>query len=254
MDNARLYEDSVSRATELDQRSQRLSTLNRFTTALTGLLDAEHILNLTADELLKGLGVRRVSVVTFERGQAYWKVSAPRTRIKLPKPLPDAPIFSRLRESLGVFNTDDARSEPDLADLAEMLGENTTALLILPLASEGNLTALIFAQMTGESRFGINELEVARTYQPGYHRVENARLYQPLSAAERFPSSTNPLISASLTRRGVCLCDKGGTPSCWTICDHPTTKRRTKLTLSISRILEKSERAGSLGSGMTAKL
>jgi GAF domain-containing protein len=202
LDNARLYEDSVSRATELDQRSQRLSTLNRFTTALTGLLDAEHILNLTADELLKGLGVRRVSVVTFERGQAYWKVSAPRTRIKLPKPLPDAPIFSRLRESLGVFNTDDARSEPDLADLAEMLGENTTALLILPLASEGNLTALIFAQMTGESRFGINELEVARTLtNQATIALENARLYQSsVRTAERFSilNESSSLISASL--------------------------------------------------------
>ena len=56
LDNARLYEDSVSRATELDQRSQRLATLNRFASALTGLLDTEQILNLTANELLKGLG------------------------------------------------------------------------------------------------------------------------------------------------------------------------------------------------------
>ncbi len=80
LDNARLYEDSVSRATELDQRSQRLTTLNRFTSALTGSLDTEQILTLTADELLKGLGVRRVSVVTFERGQAIWKITAPRMR------------------------------------------------------------------------------------------------------------------------------------------------------------------------------
>ena len=123
LDNARLYEDSVSRATELDQRTQRLTTLNRFASALTGLLDADQILNLTATELLKGLGAHRVSVVTFERGQAYWKISAPRTRIKLPRPLPDSPIFNRLRESQSIFNTDDARNEPDLAPLVEMLGE-----------------------------------------------------------------------------------------------------------------------------------
>ena len=147
LDNARLYEDSVSRATELDQRTQRLTTLNHFASALTGLLDADQILNLTATELLKGLGAQRVSVVTFERGQAYWKISAPRTRIKLPRPLPDSPIFNRLRESQSIFNTDDARNEPDLAPLMEMLGENTTALLILPLASGQNLTALVFAQM-----------------------------------------------------------------------------------------------------------
>jgi len=202
LDNARMYEDSVSRAVELDQRSQRLTTLNRFTTALTGSLDTDQILNLTADELLKGLGVRRVSVVTFERGQASWKLTTPRVRLKLPKPLPDAPIFNRLRESLGIFNTDDVRNEPDLADLMEMLGENTTALLILPLTSGQNLTALIFAQMMGTARFGVNELEVARTItNQATIALENARLYQSsVRTAERFAvlNESSSLISANL--------------------------------------------------------
>ena len=202
LDNARLYEDSVSRATELDQRSQRLATLNRFASALTGSLDTDQILNLTADEVLKGLGVRRVSVVTFERGQALWKITTPKVRFKLPKPLPDAPIFNRLRESLGIFNTDDVRNEPDLADLTEMLGENTTALLILPLVSGQSLTALIFAQMTGSARFGANEHEVARTItNQATIALENARLYQSsVRTAERFAAlnESSSLISASL--------------------------------------------------------
>jgi GAF domain-containing protein/nitrogen-specific signal transduction histidine kinase len=202
LDNARLYEDSINRATELDQRSQRLSTLNRFTTALTGLLDADQILNLTAEEVLKALNARRVSVVTFERGLAYWKIVTPRIRAKLPRVLPDAPIFSRLRESLGIFNTDDARSEPDLKSLMEMLGENTTALLILPLVSGQNLAALVFVQMTGEVRFGINELEVARTItNQASIALENARLYQSsLRTADRLLvlNETSSLVNASL--------------------------------------------------------
>jgi signal transduction histidine kinase len=202
LDNARLYEDSVSRATELDQRSQRLTTLNRFTSALTGSLDTDQILNLTADELLKGLGVRRVSVVTFERGKAFWKITTPRVRFKLPKQLPDAPIFNRLRESLGIFNTDNVSNEPDLAELMEMLGENTTALLILPLASGQTLTALIFAQMMDSARFGANELEVARTItNQATIALENARLYQSsVRTAERFAilNEASSHISASL--------------------------------------------------------
>jgi GAF domain-containing protein len=200
LDNARLYEDSVSRATELDQRSQRLTTLNHFASALTGLLDTDQILNLTATELLKGLGAQHVSVVTFERGQAYWKMSAPRTRIKLPRLLPDSLIFHRLRESQSIFNTDDARTEPDLAPLMEMLGENPTALLILPLASGQNLTALVFAQMAGEARFGLNELEVARTItNQATVALENARLFQSsVRTAERFAilNETSSQISA----------------------------------------------------------
>lgn len=187
LDNARLYEDSVSRATELDQRSKRLATINRFASALNGLLDAAEIFNLTADELLKGLGVKRVSVVTFENGQAVWKTSTPRTRLKLPRVLADSPIFERLRETLGIFNTDDVRNEPDLMPLAEMLGENTTAMLILPLASGSNLNALIFAQMTGEGRFNMNEVELARTISnQAAIALENARLYQStVRTAER---------------------------------------------------------------------
>jgi GAF domain-containing protein len=187
LDNARLYEDSLSRAAELDQRSKRLATINRFASALNGLLDADEIFTLTSEELLKGLGVKRVSIVTFERGQAIWRMSTPRTRLKLPRVLSDAPIFARLRESQGIFNTDDVRNEPDLVPLAEMLGENTTAMLILPLVSGSNLTALIFAQTTGDNRFSMNEVELARTISnQAAIALENARLYQStVRTAER---------------------------------------------------------------------
>jgi GAF domain-containing protein/nitrogen-specific signal transduction histidine kinase len=202
LDNARLYEDSVSRATELDQRSQRLTTLNRFTTALTGLLDADQILGLTADELLKGLDVKRVSIVTLERGQAYWKISTPRQSLKLPRPLPDAPIFSRLRESLGIFNTEDALNEPDLAVLSELIGERAAALLILPLASGQNLHGLVFLQAAGGMHFGSNEIETARTIiNQAAITLENARLYQStVRTAERLSilNETSSQVSASL--------------------------------------------------------
>ncbi|MEW6403406.1 MAG: GAF domain-containing protein, partial [Chloroflexota bacterium] len=202
LENARLYEDSLSRATELDQRSQRLGLLNRFSSSLSGLLDADQILHLTAEELLNALGVQRISVVTFERGQAFWNLSTPRARAKLPKPLSDAPIFSRLRESLGVFNTDDARREPDLAPLKEMIGDTTIALLILPLASGSHLRALIFAQMTSGERFNLNEIELARTItNQAAIALENARLYQSTAkTAERFAilNETSSQVSASL--------------------------------------------------------
>jgi len=209
LDNSRLYEDSVKRATELDQRSQRLTTLNRFTSALTRSLDTDQILNLTAEELLKGLNAKRVSVVIFERGNAYWKIAIPRIRSKLPRILPDAPIFSRLRESLGIFNTDDVRTEPDLGSILDMLGENARALLVLPVSSGQALTALFFVQITGESRFTANEVEVARTItNQATIAMENARLYQSsVRTADRFSvlNETSSLVSASLNPEEVYL-------------------------------------------------
>ncbi|MCJ7435525.1 MAG: GAF domain-containing protein [Anaerolineales bacterium] len=203
IENARLYEESLSRAAELDQRSQRLALLNRFSASLSGLLDSDQILQLTAHELLQALGVKRISAVTFERGQAIWKTATPKPRYKLPKALPDAPIFARLRDSLGVFNTDDAKREPDLAPLLEMIGENTTALLIMPLVGGNNqLRALVFAHASDDFHFRVNEIELARTItSQAAISLENARLYQStVNTAERFAvlNETSSQVSASL--------------------------------------------------------
>ncbi len=188
LDNARLFEDSMGRATELDERSQRLALLNRFSSALSGLLEEDRILQLTAQELMDALSVPRVSVVMFERGDAMWKYSAPATREKLPKKLPDAPLFHRLRESLGVFATDAVNAESDLAPLGNFLGAGTRSLLVLPLAGGTNLRALMFIHQNETVRFSLTEIELARTLtNQASIALENARLFQStLSTAERF--------------------------------------------------------------------
>src|SRR6266540_2732684 len=188
LENARLFEESLSRATELDQRSQRLALLNRFSSALSGLLDEGKILQLTAQELMDALNAPKVSVVLFERGNAIWKYALPRTSAKLPQKLPDAPIFHRLKESLGVFTTDAVNAEPDLMLLGKFLGEGTRSILILQLVSGANLRALIFVYQMESVRFSLTEIELARTLtNQASIGLENARLYQStVSTAERF--------------------------------------------------------------------
>ncbi len=188
LENARLFKDSLSRATELDQRSQRLALLNRFSSALSGLLDEGKILQLTAQELIDALNAPRASVVVLERGNAVWKYSLPKPNSKLPQQLPDAPIFQRLQESLGVFATDSVDSEKDLAPLKSFLGAGTRSLLVLPLVSSATLRALIFIHQDRAIRFSLTEIELARTLtNQASIALENARLYQStLSTAERF--------------------------------------------------------------------
>lgn len=188
LENARLFEDSLGRATELDERSQRLALLNRFSSALSGLLDEGKILQLTAQELMDALNAPHVSVVVFERNDAIWRYALPKTNSKLPQRLPDAPIFNRLRESLGVFATDAVNAEPDLTSLSKFLGDHTRSLLILPLVSSATLRALIFIHQSESIRFSLTEIELARTLtNQASIALENARLYQStLSTAERF--------------------------------------------------------------------
>ncbi|MGZ9234001.1 MAG: GAF domain-containing protein [Anaerolineales bacterium] len=188
LENARLFEDSLSRAAELDQRSQRLGLLNRFSSALSGLLDEGKILQLTAQELMDALDAPSASVVVFERGSVVWKYALPKARSKLPQRLPDAPIFHRLQESLGVFATDAISAEPDLTPLKSFLGERTKSVLVLPLVSAANLRALIFIYQYEAIRFKLTEIELARTLtNQASIALENARLYQStLFTAERF--------------------------------------------------------------------
>ncbi len=155
---------------------------------MSGLLDEGKILQLTAQELIDALNAPSASVVMFERGAAVWKYSLPKPNSKLPQQLPDAPIFNRLQESLGVFATDSVSSETDLAPLRSFLGEETRSLLILPLVSSGNLRALIFIHQDQAIRFSLTEIELARTLtNQASIALENARLYQStLSTAERF--------------------------------------------------------------------
>ncbi len=202
LENAHLYEDSLKRAAELDQRSQRLALLNRFSSDLSGQLQAATILDLTADELLNAMNAAQVMVITFERGQAVLSSTLPASDPELPQALPPAPIFDHLAESHGVFSTEKALNEPTLKPLWDHLGPETTALLGLPLAGGGEMRSLMFVLMKGDTRFGPNEIELGRTItNQAAIALESARLYQStLQTAERLStlSQVSYQISSSL--------------------------------------------------------
>jgi PAS domain S-box-containing protein len=129
-------------------------------------------------------------------------LSTPASRRKLPQDLPAAPIFERLRESLGVFTTSDINKEADLKPLSDFLADGTQSLLVLPLITGAELRVLVFAEMPGEGYFGPNEIELARTItNQAAIALENARLYQStLRTAERFSilNESSAQISANL--------------------------------------------------------
>lgn len=180
LENARLYEESVRRAAELDERSRRLARLNLFSSSLSGVLDEMQILRLTAAELQRALNAERIEMVSLEDPNVpvlrliYSRTAEHEER----EPLPPAPIFERLRESLGVFTTEDVSREPDLAPLADLLAD-TRSLLIIPLVSGLSLRALAFVHLPAGERWSAEELELARTIaNQAAIALEGARLYQ----------------------------------------------------------------------------
>ncbi len=187
LDNARLYEDSLSRAAELDERSKRLALLNHLSSDLSGSLNGEQILKLTAQELQRALSVKKVSMITFDRSNLpLLRVVVPSNEKTQPRNMQQAPIFSRIRESLDVFTTEDVQNEPDLLPLRDMLLE-TRSLLILPFVSGQNLHALAFAHMDTRHHFSAADLDLARIISnQSVVALESARLYQAtVSRAEQ---------------------------------------------------------------------
>jgi len=179
LENANLFESSLERATELNERSQRLALLNRLSSALSGSMDAHQVLSLMAEEMRSALGAGRVAVVSFDGPQPAWVVVAPQSVQQLPQVLPNAPLFARLRESLGVFLTENASSEVELAPLRQFIGADTRQLLVLPLAVGQELLALAFVSDPGSGGFATAELELARTIaNQASIALQNARLYQ----------------------------------------------------------------------------
>jgi PAS domain S-box-containing protein len=181
LENARLFEESNQRAAELDERSQRLTLLNRLSAELSSSLDLDYILNLTLCELTQAVTCDSVSAVLFDANvRPVLEAELPAILKRYPLPLPDCPIFDRMHETSGIFLTDDVFQEEELKQLQDFFAERSTkALLVLPLATGRELHGLLLAQSTQTLRFEVDEVELARTISnQAAVAIQNARLFQ----------------------------------------------------------------------------
>jgi len=214
IETAHLYQESVTRARELDQQSQTLSSLNRFSGDLSGSLDPDLILAYATREFLQLLPCTTATMLLFHARSddapaasggaeprqpepgGYYILQAENTRARLDNLkytpgsiLPDTPIFRRLSESLGIFNTDDTSREPELLQLGAFLAERQThGMLIVPVASGGidphqdgsqRFHGLMLAQHDQFRRYAPEEIELARTIcNQVATALQNARLFE----------------------------------------------------------------------------
>ena len=179
LENARLFEDSQNRAEELDRRSQRLALLNRYSSKMSGILDAGQILEHTAKELHQAFSALNVSVVNLGGQVVTWSFATAEQKYKLPKQLPDSPIFNRMRESQGVFTSENFKKEPDLIPLNPMLGNKKTSVIALPIVSGGSLSTILFIQIPVNQHLNPAEIELALTIaNQASVALDGARLFQ----------------------------------------------------------------------------
>jgi PAS domain S-box-containing protein len=197
LENANLYEESLRRLNELDDRSHRLALLNRLSAALSGSLDIDHILDVAIKELGQAIDCTAIVGVIFDAsGKAFLTAQNPKIIEDLPIHLPDSALFDRLRISLGVFSTDNISKEDSLTSLRELLERyEAQSLLALPLVTADNLHGLFLLLHSQAHHFRTDEVELARTISNQVAvAVQNAHLF---AETERLFSETRQ-ISAEL--------------------------------------------------------
>ncbi len=188
IDNANLFEESVQRAAELNERSQRLALLNQFSAELAGSLNADQVLRLTANQLMTAMQAERALIILLDKDRRALLLSVLPDEVSRPaiyRSIPDSPVLTYVRESLTIYTSDDARADTNLAALSEFL-EDTASLMILPVSSSQSLYAIAL-QSSEFAHFKSNEIDLARTISnQAAIAMENADLYQStLATAER---------------------------------------------------------------------
>jgi PAS domain S-box-containing protein len=181
LENAKLYEESLSRAKDLDERTQRLSLLNQLSSELSGSLNLDNIFSALAREMLRAIGGSFVSVALLnEEKRAEVLIREPVNDETLPILLPESLVLERLQESLGVFRTDDISQEPDIGSLSDYLTANgTISLLIVPLISGRIVIGMTFIHAGESIRFSPDEVALAITINnQAAVAIQNARLFQ----------------------------------------------------------------------------
>ena len=189
LENARLYEESKRRAAELDERSQRLALLNHLSADLVASLDVDRIFKMTGQQLLGALNASGVAAVTLDsNSQPVMQVEVPDQNTVLPFILPPSPLFERIRESFGIFLTDDVASEVDLSQPFKdfLAARQVCSLLVVPLISGSALQGWFLVYSSQRYRYSSSEIELARTISNQVAiAVQNARLFaETLSLTE----------------------------------------------------------------------
>ncbi len=180
LENARLYQESLTRTAELTERTQRLAMLNRISQQFSQTLDPHQILQLTIEEVLQVTSASGVMAILFDEGdRAAIYAEQPLQEAHYPLSIADVPLFHRLRESLGTFFTENVMLEEEFEALKEVFKQRQVgSLLVLPLATAETLhgVALIYSQAA--QRFAAEKVELARTViNQAAVALQNARLY-----------------------------------------------------------------------------
>lgn len=181
MENAGLFEDTVKRSIELDEQSNRLATLNQFSSDVTEKLDLSHIIKLTLKQVSASLHCDSTSLIMIEKDRILFKGHFPEIAPQIQQDFGLNPLLLRLKESQGVYYVNEVSEDKDLADFYSKYFQLRTArsVLFIPLVFSTNVIGWMLLESKQRRRFLPEEIELAQTFaNQSAVAVQNARLLE----------------------------------------------------------------------------
>jgi K+-sensing histidine kinase KdpD len=166
LDNASLYQDSLRRGSELDERTQKLTWLNQFSSEVNRSLDISHILQLTTDYVSNVINCEMITVFLISANGDF--------KLSFQKPafenfpnltINQLPLFEKLIQSRGVSHIQDITEEKEIDDSLQLYfsRRGTKSLLLIPLHRSDKVFGWIALESPTSRRFLHDETELAMT-------------------------------------------------------------------------------------------
>ncbi len=189
--NAQLFEETRTRAVELNEQAQRLALLNRVSLALAQTLDLENIFEIALRETAIALGIQEGSAMQIDSssGLAIAVVDYPRgdSPPSLTVDLARNTVIQRVRDNLIPIAVENS-SGPLAEDLRKLLRrEDVARALLVPLVVGGDVIGVLRLDQTRQERvFTPVQMELAQTIasQAGI-AVQNAALFEQTAIRTR---------------------------------------------------------------------
>ena len=166
LENASLYQESTRRASDLNERTQKLSWLNQFSSEVNRSLDITYIVSLTAEYLLNIVKCEMISIFLVDADNEI-KLSYQRPEIgTIPiLMIGQQPLFDTLTQSRGIYQIQNVAEEKEIVALNKQYfsQRGTKSILFIPLQSSNEVFGWIGLESSTSRRFIHNEIELAMT-------------------------------------------------------------------------------------------
>ncbi len=166
LENASLYQESITRGSELNERTQKLSWLNQFSSEVNRSLDITYIISSTSEYLINIVKCEMISIFLIGQDRDL-KLSYQRPEIgTMPKlMIHDQPLFEKLIQSRGIYQIENVAEDQEIDILNQQYfsQRGTTSILFVPLLSSNEFFGWVGMESRTSRRFTHNETELAMT-------------------------------------------------------------------------------------------